>query len=229
MTPLFTLAPGIDLILASASPRRRRFLEEWGLPFTLFRPKGVEPPPAPGESPEHYARRAAAAKALAAADGTRARRNAGCEAHRPQKGRTLPPEALILGADTVVALDGDILGKPRDARDALDMLIRLAGHAHEVISAVCLVLPGGREKILSDTSRVFFHPWPKAVLSAYACSDEPADKAGAYAVQGMGAFLVQRIEGAFSTVVGLPLTPLAGLLLDEGLMSPAGCRGKIPS
>ena len=214
MTPLFTLAPGIDLVLASASPRRRRFLEEWGLPFTLFRPKGVEPPPASGESPEDYARRAAAAKALAAADG-------------PKKGRVLPSDALILGADTVVALDGDILGKPRDTRDALDMLIRLAGHAHEVISAVCLVLPGGREKILSDTSRVFFHPWPKSVLSAYARSDEPADKAGAYAVQGMGAFLVQRIEGAFSTVVGLPLTPLASLLLDEGLMSPAGCCGEI--
>jgi septum formation protein len=203
MTRLFILAPGLRLVLASSSPRRRRFLEDWGLPFILFCPQGVEPSPVPGESPERYACRAAEAKTLAAAEQMKS------------------PDILALGADTVVALDGDILGKPRDAGDALDMLLCLSGRGHEVISAVCLLLPDGGRKIFSDTSRVFFHPWPKAVLAAYARSGEPDDKAGAYAVQGKGAFLVERIEGAFSTVAGLPLTPLAELLLAEDLILPA--------
>jgi septum formation protein len=203
VTRLFLLAPGLRLVLASASPRRRRFLEDWGLPFTLFCPEGVvEPSPASGESPEQYACRAAEAKALAAVEQMRM------------------PDAVVLGADTVVALDGDLLGKPRDAGDALGMLVCLSGRSHEVISAVCLLLSDGRKKIFSDTSRVFFHPWPKAVLAAYARSGEPDDKAGAYAVQGRGAFLVSRIEGAFSTVAGLPLTPLVSLLLSENLILP---------
>ncbi|MDR1660461.1 MAG: Maf family nucleotide pyrophosphatase [Desulfovibrio sp.] len=206
MTRLFIPAPGLRLALASSSPRRRRFLEDWGLPFTLFCPLGVEPFPIPGESPEQYACRAAEAKTLAAAEQMKS------------------PDILTLGADTVVALDGDILGKPRDAGDALDMLLCLSGRGHEVISAVCLLLPDGRRKIFSDTSRVFFHPWPKAVLAAYARSGEPDDKAGAYAVQGKGAFLVERIEGAFSTVAGLPLTPLVKLLLAEDLILPAEAK-----
>jgi septum formation protein len=204
MTRLFIPAPGLRFVLASASPRRRDFLEGWGLSFTLFSPKGVEPSPVPGEPPDHYACRVAEAKTQAAAE------------------RMEMSKILVLGADTVVALDGNILGKPRDAGDALDMLVRLSGRGHEVISAVCLLLPDGRKKIFSDTSRVFFHPWPKAVLAAYVCSGEPDDKAGAYAVQGKGAFLVERIEGAFSTVAGLPLTPLANLLLAENLILPVG-------
>ncbi|MDR3358106.1 MAG: Maf family nucleotide pyrophosphatase [Desulfovibrio sp.] len=205
MTRLFIPAPGLRLVLASASPRRRRFLEDWGLPFTLFWPEGVvEPSPVSGEPPEQYACRAAEAKTLAAAE------------------RMEVTGALVLGADTVVALDGDILGKPRDANDALNMLVRLSGRGHEVISAVSLLLPEGGRKNFSDTSRVFFHPWPRAVLAAYARSGEPDDKAGAYAIQGKGAFLASRIEGAFSTVAGLPLTPLINLLLAENLILPVG-------
>ena len=202
MTPLFALAPGLRLVLASASPRRQRFLEEWGLPFTSLRPRGVEPAPVACESPEQYACRAAEAKTLAAAELVGA------------------SDVLILGADTVVVLDGVILGKPYDTGDALYMLVRLSGRDHEVISAVCLALPDGRRKVFCDTRRVFFYRWPKAVLAAYARSGEPDDKAGAYAVQGKGAFLVERIEGAFSTVVGLPLTPLVDMLLGEGLFLP---------
>ncbi|MDR1777713.1 MAG: Maf family nucleotide pyrophosphatase [Desulfovibrio sp.] len=200
MKPLFRLALGLGLVLASTSPRRRRFLEEWGLPFRALRPSGVEPTPARGETPSAYACRAAEAKAQAAA-----KRATG---------------SLILGADTVVALGADVLGKPRDPAEALNMLTRLSGNAHEVVSAVCLLLPDGGKRVFFDTSRVHFRSWPQAVLAAYALSGEPDDKAGAYAIQGQGAFLAERVEGAFSTVVGLPLAPLAETLLSEGLMSP---------
>lgn len=225
-TPLFRLAPGLRLILASASPRRRQFLMEWGLPFVLARPTGVEPRPEAGESPDLYTRRAAVDKALAV------------ESALPPQRRA---QSLILAADTVVAVDGDILGKPRDAGHACAMLARLAGRAHAVISAVCLIPPApwnpgpcaesardvsqgcscGSRTVFSDTSRVFFHPWPEDVLRAYVRTGEPMDKAGAYAIQGQGAFLVSRVEGSWTTVVGLPVTPLARLLLDGGLMFPA--------
>lgn len=209
--PLFRLAPGLKLILASASPRRRQFLEEWGLPFVAAPPAGVEPLPEVNEQPDAYTRRAAHAKALAAErrldPATRAR-------------------ALILAADTVVALEGDILGKPRHEAHALEMLTRLAGREHDVISAVCLLpplgWPGGPCELFSDMSRVFFHAWPRPVLAAYARTREPDDKAGAYAIQGQGAFLAERVEGSWSTVVGLPVTPLARILLKRGLIFPAG-------
>lgn len=239
MKALFALAPGIRLVLASGSPRRRQFLEEWGLPFVPARPDNAEPRPEPGEEPRQYALRAAEAKALAVA----------CQ--------PACADALVLAADTVVALEGDILGKPRDQAHALRMLERLSGRSHEVISAVCLVLPqgrtpapaaeagrpkaeaappcrlaaglalhmrtasGGRCRLsFSDTSRVFFHPWPGTVLRAYVRTHEPDDKAGAYAIQGQGAFLVERVEGSWSTVVGLPVTALARILQDQGLMLP---------
>lgn len=236
MKALFALAPGIRLVLASGSPRRRQFLEEWGLPFVPARPGNAEPRPGPGESPRQYTLRAAEAKALAVAS------------------QAAHADALVLAADTVVTLEGDILGKPRDQAEALSMLARLSGRGHEVISAVCLILPRhagpagqlrgqGSRPLRSgsaqsaaqaqtgpdkrcrlsfcDTSRVFFHPWPNAVLRAYARTHEPDDKAGAYAIQGQGAFLVERVEGSWSTVVGLPLTALAQILLEQGLILPA--------
>ena len=183
--------------------------------------------PRPGELPDAYTRRAALAKARAVA--------------RLMNGAKLPVQIdknIILAADTVVAVDGDILGKPRDRQDALNMLSRLSGRVHEVISAVCLILGATQtrspqntaaaepeELVFSDTSRVFFHPWPEPVLRAYVATDEPCDKAGAYAIQGQGAFLVDRVEGSWSTVVGLPVTQLAALLLRCGLMLPGGDPG----
>jgi len=207
--PLFRLADGLSLVLASASPRRRSFLEEWGLPFVIARPGGAEPAPLPGEPPVAYAGRAAQAKAHATLS-------------------SLEPEtrcrSLIVAADTVVALGESILGKPRDTADAIAMLQRLAGRGHEVITAVCLLLPQSTsrhtEEIFSDTSRVFFHPWPLPLLTAYAATGEPTDKAGAYAIQGQGAFLVERLEGSWSTVVGLPVTLLAARLLEYGCIFP---------
>lgn len=235
MKALFALAPGIRLVLASGSPRRRQFLKEWGLPFVTARPHHAEPRPEPGENPRQYTLRAAEAKALAVAS------------------QAAHADALVLAADTVVALEGDILGKPQDQAQALRMLARLSGRSHEVISAVCLVLPrsAGPAVLLhgqgsgpvragaawpavqaqtgpdkrcrlsfSDMSRVFFHPWPDAVLRAYVRTHEPDDKAGAYAIQGQGAFLAERVEGSWSTVVGLPVSALAQILLDQGLMAP---------
>ena len=230
MRPLFRLCAGYELVLASGSPRRRQFLNEWGLPFRLQLAEAEEPRPMQGESPEAYTRRAATAKAMAVGQ---AMPQAGSGAIRP----------VILAADTVVAIEGDILGKPQNPAHALSMLERLNGAGHEVISAVCLLLPAqcalapeasalpglhvqetvaGPYRMLSfsDVSRVFFHHWPQTVLLAYVDTGEPDDKAGAYAIQGQGSVLVERIEGSWSTVVGLPVTPLAQVMISLGIMQP---------
>ena len=245
LRPLFRMASGLELLLASASPRRRQFLNEWGLPFRLALSNTEEPRPEQGESPEAYTRRAAIAKARAVGDGL-ARQPAAKDGQNTGSPSLRP---VILAADTVVAVDGDILGKPDSPAHAMRMLERLNGRGHEVISAVCLLLPAeaacapapassalptanalhnmqqsltDRYCILtfSDTSRVFFHHWPKPVLQAYLDTGEPHDKAGAYAIQGQGAVLVERVEGSWSTVVGLPVTQLAQVMLDRGLMLP---------
>lgn len=210
--PIFVAAPGLRVVLASASPRRRELLAAWGLAFTvLTTPDAEEPRPAGGEAPTTYALRAARSKAASVRS-------------------LLPSEeaaaSLIVAADTVVCLDGRILGKPRGGAEALAMLEDLAGRTHTVTSAVALHLPESwpapHEEHFTDTARVTFAPWPEPVLAAYARSGEPDDKAGAYAVQGCGAFLAEKLDGAWSTVVGLPLAPLAALLLRRGLIFPTG-------
>lgn len=206
--PLFALPGGWELVLASHSPRRRQFLEEWGLVYRIVTGRDEEPRPRAGEAPEAYARRAARAKALsaAAADG---------QAAGPR---------VLLAADTIVALGEDILGKPADRAQALEMLRRLAGRTHEVISAVCLLGPQDEEIVFHDVSRVRFAPWPEAVLAAYAATGEPDDKAGAYAIQGQGAVLVEAVDGSWSTVVGLPVSRLAQEMLSRGWLTPVGAR-----
>jgi septum formation protein len=186
------------LALASASPRRQEFLRLLGLRFEVVRLTDIEPQPQAGENPADYALRAASAKAFA--------------------GARLRPDAFVLGADTVVALDGEILGKPRDRRHALEMLLRLAGKSHVVLSACCCRLPDGTVRTALGEARVHFFPWPPEVLAAYAASDEVLDKAGAYALQGRGAFLAQSVEGSVSAVVGLPMTQLVALLSDLGVI-----------
>jgi septum formation protein len=188
----------LPLVLASASPRRREFLRLLGLELELVRPTGAEPRPMAGENPADYALRAARAKAFAAVQAR--------------------PDAFVLGADTVVALEGEILGKPRDNRHALDMLLRLSGKSHEVISACCCYLPDGTARHTAGKARVHFFPWPQEVLAAYAATDEVLDKAGAYALQGQGAFLAQGIEGPVGAVVGLPVAQLVRLLLELGVI-----------
>ena len=196
---LFSLT--CPLVLASASPRRRQFMAEWGLPFLVDAPQGVEPKAAAGESPAAYALRAAQAKARATAA-----RHAG---------------ALTLAADTVVAVESAILGKPRDTEDALRMLCQLSGRTHQVITGVCMVLPDGTEQSFTDSTDVTFAAWPEDVLHTYVRTGEPMDKAGAYAIQGQGAFLVEHIHGSWSTVVGLPVTETARRLMQAGLLRPA--------
>lgn len=192
-----------SLVLASASPRRKEFLQDMGLTFTCVRPTGLEPSPIINENPDDYAQRAADSKCLAVA--------------------ALHPHDVVIGADTVVALNHTIFGKPDNAAHALDMLKALSGRSHTVISAICINLPPTGEadpKVLRlhRSTTVTFHPWPEHILAAYVDTGEPMDKAGAYAIQGQGAFLVEGIQGSWSTVVGLPLTELMQLLLRENVV-----------
>ena len=240
LRPLFRLSSEYELVLASGSPRRRQFLNEWGLPFRLELAEAEEPRPMPGESPEAYTRRAATAKALAVGQKLSHMSSLGAVTTHTA---AVAPQPVILAADTVVAVGGDILGKPKNPAHALSMLERLNGAGHEVISAVCLLLPAqcalapeasalpglhvqetvaGPYRMLSfsDVSRVFFHHWPQTVLQAYVDTGEPDDKAGAYAIQGQGSVLVERMEGSWSTVVGLPVTPLAQVMISLGIMQP---------
>ncbi len=195
------------LVLASASPRRRDFLASLGLAFHICPcPDSVEPHPEQGETPGHYTRRAASGKAA--------------HAQTALAGHETLREAVVLGVDTAVILEGAILGKPKDAAEALAFIRRLAGRRHQVVSACSLRLPGGKERVFSVESFVRMWDAPEAVLKAYADSPEPLDKAGGYAVQGIGAFLVESIEGSWSGVVGLPLAELVRALLDEHAISP---------
>ncbi len=151
----------------------------------------------PGESPEAQVRRLARAKA---------------EAAREHWGDSPP----ILAADTVVALADRALGKPRDAAEGIAMLQALGGRSHQVLTAVVLAWDGRLEEALSRT-RVWMGAIPRARAEAYWATGEPADKAGAYAIQGLGALFVERIEGSWSGVVGLPLFETAALLAKAGI------------
>ncbi|EHQ51632.1 Maf-like protein [Ectothiorhodospira sp. PHS-1] len=186
------------LVLASASPRRRELLDQIGVAWRAH-PVDVEEIPRAGESPEDFALRMAVTKARAAHD-------------------AVPGHLPVLGADTVVSIDGDILGKPRDREDALDMLGRLSGRTHTVLSAVALLHQGCCHQALS-TTRVRFRDLSPDDRRAYWASGEPADKAGAYGIQGLGALFVAHIEGSYSGVVGLPLFETGELLRRCGLIS----------
>jgi septum formation protein len=177
------------LVLASSSPRRRRLLRRLGFPFSVRVPEADEQP-LPGEAPAAHVRRLALTKAREVA-------------------RTLAPGSgarWVLGADTVIALDGAILGKPRGPRDAERMLARLAGRSHEVLTGVALVpIGGGRARAAVVRSRVTMRPFDADAIRRYVATGEPLDKAGAYAVQGRGRRLVGRVSGSLSNVVGMPL------------------------
>jgi septum formation protein len=179
------------LVLASQSPRRRQILEMLGFAFTVQAADTDETPP-PGMEAEQVPEFLARKKALEVS--------------------VLRPEALVLGSDTLVELDGEILGKPVDARDAVAMLERLNGRTHRVFTGVALARNG--ETIASSTGRseVTFARWNLADLEAYVRGGEPMDKAGAYAVQGRGAFLVEKIDGCFYNVMGLPIQKTLRLL-----------------
>lgn len=182
------------LVLASTSPRRREILATLGLQFTVQH-VDVDEVCLAGETPEQMVLRLAAAKADAA---------------------VADAQSLVLGADTVVVVDDRILGKPADEAEALSMLQRLSGRAHAVLTGVALHGPQGTRTALAVTD-VYFRDISQEEAHAYWQSGEPCDKAGAYAVQGLGGAFVERIEGSYSGVVGLPVFETLQLLSAAGL------------
>ncbi len=201
------------IYLASQSPRRRQLLEQIGVVHDLLLPGAEEDAEAleavcAGESPADYVQRVTHAKADAAVQRWRVRQ--------------LPP-APILCADTTVALDGCILGKPADAAEAAAMLRQLSGRRHQVLTALVLYDPAsGRRQSACSVSDVWFDTLDDARIAAYVATGEPFGKAGGYGIQGRAATLVARMEGSFSGIVGLPLFELAQLLRAEDAGSLGG-------
>lgn len=194
------------LVLASASPRRRELLGLLGVAFTVDASGADETPP-DGATPEETARFLALVKTREVA--------------------ARHPGTYILGADTLVTIDGLLLGKPRDAADGARMLRLLRGRAHRVPTGVALIAPDGAEISLVETATVTMHPYTEVAIGSYLATGEPFDKAGAYAVQGAGGALVASVAGCYTTVVGLPLCRVATILGDAGFsfaINPtAGC------
>jgi septum formation protein len=190
----------LPLYLASASPRRRELLQSLGLAFAVEAAEVDERAIADEGAVEHVVR-LAARKAGAVAGVLRAR----------------GVSALVLAADTTVTIDGAILGKPEDAGEALEMLRRLAGKRHDVLTACRLVrTDDGRAAAAVAATAVRFNPWSERLARWYVSTGEPMDKAGAYGLQGRGVLLCAGIDGSWSNVVGLPLETLAGLFRDVG-------------
>lgn len=183
-----------DIILASNSPRRRELLSQIGIPFTVI-PAHVDENIRQGEAPESYASRLALEKAR-------------------EVGRRVG-DGLIIAADTIVVLNDMILGKPSGPEEAEEMLARLSGTMHRVITGLAVVdAPTGRSAVYTAMTRVWFRDLSQEDIRAYVSSGEPLDKAGAYGIQERGALFVEKIEGCYFNVVGLPLALLAEVLKE---------------
>jgi septum formation protein len=181
------------VILASQSPRRRDLLTLIGIAHEV-RPADIDETYLPGEAPRVHAERLAREKAAA----------------------ILEPEAVVIGSDTIVVVDGDVLGKPRDEADAARMLRRLSGRTHSVITAVAVAWRGNIESGVEAVD-VTFHELSDASITSYIATREPMDKAGAYGIQGYGATIVAAVQGDYFAVMGLPLQHLVRLLHGLGL------------
>jgi len=201
------------LVLASASPRRQELLRNAGIAFTVH-VTNIPEVPLPGEIGRDFAERLAREKARAAI--------------------THWPDAFVLGSDTVVVVDGEILGKPQDAEDATRMLRLLSGRTHQVITGVCLIAPlrtenrqlrtgsenrseEASEKTDSETTLVTMNSITEEDIASYIANGEPMDKAGAYAIQGVASRWIPRIEGDYFNVVGLPVSLVYRMLQEQGL------------
>ncbi len=185
------------LILASASPRRKRLLAQMGLPYRVVASRVREEDN--GESPENLCRNLAVLKAR--------------EVYGREKA------SWVLGADTIVVVAGRVLGKPESHEDAQGMLSLLSGKAHEVITGFCLLNPLGRiARSESTTTAVRFKSLTEEEIAGYIQTGEPFGKAGAYAIQGVGAFMVESISGSYTNVVGLPMCALVKALLQYGAL-----------
>lgn len=192
------------LVLASGSPRRRELLSLLGLRFVI-KAAGVDESPLDGEAPRDLVRRVSQAKAQAV------------DAH---------PDELVVAADTVVVLDGRVLGKPADAEDAARMLRDLRGLTHAVLSGISVWHPAtGRLAYELGESAVWMRGYSDAEIARYVASGDPLDKAGAYAIQHPGFDPVDRVEGCWLSVVGLPLCHLVRALDRFGVDVPAGVPG----
>jgi septum formation protein len=188
----------MNLILASRSPRRAELLAAAGIPFEVLA-ADIDETPRDGEEPGAYVERLAVAKARAVL---------ALLLDRPEG---VSPHLVVLGADTTVTIDGLILGKPVDAREASEMLRRLRGRAHDVLTGVALVSADGVESAV-DHTRVWFDSMTDEDISWYVDSGEPVDRAGAYAIQGLASRFIPRIEGSYSNVVGLPVALVSSIL-----------------
>lgn len=185
--------------LASASPRRRELLTQIGVQFELA-PVDIDETPKPGEGAQSYVERLAREKAVTS-----------LAAIRADGDNNDASRAVVLGSDTSVIINNEILTKPEDTADAKRMLQRLSGNSHQVFTAVAVVSQQ-KQSIISVTTDVCFRPLSDDEIDAYIATSEPMDKAGSYGIQGKGAILVDKISGSYSNVVGLPLTETAALL-----------------
>jgi septum formation protein len=183
------------VILASQSPRRRELLTLVGIAHEV-RPADIDETYFAGELPRAHAERLAREKAAVVA--------------RDE------PNALVIGSDTIVVVDGDVLGKPRNDADAAAMLGRLSGRAHVVMTAVAVSWRGAQRSDVVEVG-VTFHPLAAEDIAAYVATREPMDKAGAYGIQGYGATIVERVDGDYFAVMGLPLQRLVRLMADMGI------------
>lgn len=181
------------VILASASPRRRELMTLIGIPHEV-RPADIDETYLPGETPRGHALRLAREKAQ----------------------RIAEPDAVVVGSDTIVVIDGEVLGKPRDDDDAARMLERLSGQSHTVITAVA-VSWNGRVLAEAESVEVTFRPLTDQEIRDYIATREPMDKAGAYGIQGFGATIVARVDGDYFAVMGLPLQRMVALMRELGL------------
>ncbi len=189
-----------QIILASASPRRQQYLQDMGLTFTV-QSAAIAEQPIEGEDPTAFVSRMAREKAAVV--------------------RASFPEVWIIGGDTIVCLGPRIFGKPADKEDAVVQLMALSGREHSVRTGFCVTHAGrGVEVTKTVATKVFFAPFSEATARAYVATGESLDKAGAYAIQGKGACLVQSIEGSYSNVVGLPLCELLQVLEEHGVIQP---------
>ena len=182
------------LVLASASPRRAALLREAGWPFEVA-PVDLDETLRPGETAQAYVERLAQAKAAAAA--------------------SKDPEAVVLGADTTVVVQGQVLGKPVDSADAARMLRLLSGRTHDVLTGICL-RKGLRSLVHVESSRVRIAALSDAEIEWYIGTGEPFDKAGGYAVQGLASRFIEAVDGSYSNVVGLPVASVNSLLKQLG-------------
>ena len=185
------------LVLASGSPRRAEVLADAGFTFEAVA-ASVDESRRDGESAETHVRRLAEAKARAVAGG-------------------VSPPAIVIAADTVVVIEGELLGKPASPDDAGEMLRRLSGRTHQVLTGLAVLrIPEGVTRVEIETTQVTFAPLTETEIEVYVASGEPLDKAGAYAIQGRGGRFVARVEGCYFNVVGLPLARLYRILGEMG-------------